>query len=63
MVALIVDAVWPGAAKHHLEAYFTVAKAMSFLALCFAAARFVIFLFQLRRISQALYQAARAESA
>ena len=66
MVALIVNAVWPGVARnnqHHLEAYFTVAKAMLFLVLCFAAARFGIFLFHLRRISQALYQAARAESA
>ncbi|KAF8701601.1 hypothetical protein AX14_000380 [Amanita brunnescens Koide BX004] len=69
MVALTANAVWPGAARnnhsgqHHLEAYFMVAKAMSFFVLCFTAARFDIFLFQLHRISQALYQAARAESA
>ncbi|KAF8651907.1 hypothetical protein AX14_008444 [Amanita brunnescens Koide BX004] len=68
MTALIVDAVWPNAARNncsgqdHHDACFEVAKVMLFLVLCFAAARFVIFLFQLRRISQALHQAAQAES-
>lgn len=68
MTALIVDNVWSNATRNncsgqdHHDACFAVAKAMLFLVLCFATARFVIFMFQLRRISQALYQAARAES-
>ncbi|KAF8690285.1 hypothetical protein AX14_003022 [Amanita brunnescens Koide BX004] len=68
MIALIVDALWSNEARNysgqdHLDTYFTAAKVALFLVLCFTAARFGIFMFQLRRISQALYQAARAESA
>ncbi|KAF8654303.1 hypothetical protein AX14_008257 [Amanita brunnescens Koide BX004] len=65
MTALIVDAVWPNAARNNClgqDDCFTVAKAMLFLVLCFAAARFGVFMVQLRRISQALYQA-QAQSA
>ena len=69
MIALLVDAVRPNVAgnncsgQDHCDAYFTVAKAMLFLVLCFATARFGVFMIQLRRISQALYREAQAESA
>ncbi|KAF8695439.1 hypothetical protein AX14_001819 [Amanita brunnescens Koide BX004] len=65
MTALIIDTVWPNIARNNCSGQdhcFTVAKAMLFLVLCFTAARFGIFMVQLRRISQALYQA-QAESA
>ncbi|KAF8691930.1 hypothetical protein AX14_002703 [Amanita brunnescens Koide BX004] len=65
MTALMVDAVWPNAARNNCSGQdhcFMVAKAILFLVLCFAAARFGIFMVQLRRISQALCQA-QAESA
>ncbi|KAF8675485.1 hypothetical protein AX14_005113 [Amanita brunnescens Koide BX004] len=65
IAALTVDAVWPKAARNNCsdqDHCFTVSKAMLFLVLCFAAARFGMFMVQLRRISQAFYQA-RAGSA